>query len=353
MKGEVLLWDYGNHQQFFLEDDYLQRLLSFVRDPVFQPENPIDQHLLQEKIFVENLENTHEKWGWDVISQIFHVGTKDIPLAHSCDDFGQFITEYVQFCEEQAKNGLVDLNTEKEGEIYTLPTPSLNVLDKTLGEVLQNRMTSRFFDREKSLTLDEVSCLLYATFGQIHGSWKEFESLGLQTLALRKSSPSAGGLHATEAYIVASNIEGLPRGIYHYRSHQHVLSLISSDWNPAQLGSLLAGQAFAEDLPLGVFMTSRFEKLWEKYRHSRNYRLALLDVGHLSQTFHLCATAMGLESWLTGIFLDTDINRLLKIDNTSEQMLFFVGAGRGNRQFLDTKTLAFLKSQELQENKII
>ena len=162
----------------------------------------------------------------------------------------------------------------------------------------------------------------------------------------RKSSPSAGGVHASEAYVLAMNVTGIPKGIYHYRSHQHILSCVSSDLEVSHLGRLLAGQEFAEDLSLGIFITSRFDKLWDKYHHSRAYRVALLDIGHLSQTFQLCATAIGLECWLTGLFLDTEVNQLLHIDNTSEQAMFFVGAGKGKRQMLDEKTLACLTENE-------
>lgn len=349
-KGEVVLWDYKHHQQFFLEKHYIQRLIAFSKEPIYQSDNPIDNHFLQEGILVEGVLSKEIQWGWDVISQIFHIGTMDIPLACSLDDFERFIEEYVQFCESQSDN-IAEIITEKKGPVYLLPEPHLDNLDnKTFSSILKERMTSRFFDK-KPLSLEEVSQLLYVVFGQIHGPWKQLEDAGLQPLGIRKSSPSAGGLHASEAYILATNITGLPKGIYHYRSHQHVLTQITSEWNESQLGRLLAGQQFAEDLPCGVFITSRFDKLWDKYHHSRGYRVALLDIGHLSQTFHLCATAMGLESWLTGVFLDTEVNQLLNIDNTSEQVMFFVGAGHGKHQFLDEKTLAYLDSSRINKTE--
>lgn len=342
-EGEIILWDYKNHQQFSLDENYIQRLLEFSKNPVFNPNNPIDVHFLQEGVFTES--RVSQQWGWDIVSQIFHLGTKDIPLAYSIDSFEQYMKEYVQFCEGQMGH-ITEIKTEKSGTIYSLPEPNLEALNnKTFSNILKERMTSRFFYK-KPLNLNDLSQLLYAVFGQIHGPWKELESVGLQQLGVRKSSPSAGGLHASEAYIVATHITGLPKGIYHYRSHQHVLSLITSEWDETQLGHLLGGQQFAEDLPLGIFITSRFEKLWEKYRHSRGYRLTLLDIGHLSQTFHLCATAMGLESWLTGVFLDEKVNQLLQIENTTEQVMFFIGAGHGKRQFLDDNTLKFLQTSK-------
>jgi SagB-type dehydrogenase family enzyme len=341
-EGEVLLWDYKHHQQFILNDDYLSRLIEFSKDSIFQADNPIDQHFLEEKIFVDVILDAQSAWGWDLISHIFHVGTKDVPLAHSINDYSKFIDEYVSYCEKNSNN-IVPIETEKSGELLVLPEPDLTCYDsKTLYEVLNERMTSRFF-YSTPLALMDVSNLLYATFGQIHGPWEALEALKLQSLSVRKSSPSAGGLHASEAYVVANNVDGIPKGIYHYRSHQHLLSRVTSDWDASCLGRLLAGQKFAEDLPLGIFVTSRFDKLWDKYPHSRSYRVALLDIGHLSQTFQLCATALGLECWLTGVFLDTEVNELLHIENTSEQTMFFVGAGKGRHQCLDDETIKFLE----------
>ncbi|AOJ83700.1 hypothetical protein WS86_23985 [Burkholderia savannae] len=86
---------------------------------------------------------------------------------------------------------------------------------------------------------------------------------------------------------------------------------------------------FAQNLAFGVFMTSRFDKMWWKYPHSRAYRVALLDMGCLAQTFQLVTTGLGLKSWLTGYFLDREINRLLAVDEINESVLFFVGAGEG------------------------
>lgn len=345
---EIVLWDYKKHQQFILDTDYIQRLVEFAKIPVFETNNPIDRHFLEEGIFVDDDLNI-APWGWDVIAQIFHIGTQDVPIGYALNNFDEYIHGYIQTCERQVKAAQVNIRTEKKGQCYTLPVPDLHCLNqKTVFSALMDRMTSRFFE-PVPLSLVEVSHLLYATFGQIHSDGYDFDALGLQTTAIRKSSPSAGGLHASEAYVVAMNITGLPQGIYHYRSHEHVLTLISADFKANQLGRLLCGQQFAEALPLGIFITSRLDKLWDKYPHSRAYRVALLDIGHLSQTFHLCATTMGLESWLTGVFLDTEINQLLNINETSEQMMFFVGAGRGRRQFLDEKTIQFLKTPSLSE----
>lgn len=61
----------------------------------------------------------------------------------------------------------------------------------------------------------------------------------------------------------------------------------------------------------------------------------LMDVGHLSQTFQLLATALGLQTWLTGYFHDKEINSLLKLIVPNEQVIFVVGAGHGSGSAYD------------------
>ncbi|WP_454738973.1 SagB family peptide dehydrogenase [Cupriavidus necator] len=133
--------------------------------------------------------------------------------------------------------------------------------------------------------MDEVATALWATFGAVHGDTRrDLEELGLMPVGYRRTSPSGGSLHPSEAYLVAMNVDGINPGVYHYRSHKHELSVIHDSFEKALLGRLLCAQTFANDLSFGVFVTSRFDKLWWKYPHSRAYRVALLDIGCLAQT---------------------------------------------------------------------
>lgn len=63
--------------------------------------------------------------------------------------------------------------------------------------------------------------------------------------------------------------------------------------------------------------------------HSRAYRSALLDVGHLSQTFNLVATAYELNTWVTGYFIDDMLNDMVCIDGVKEHSIFVAAAGPG------------------------
>jgi hypothetical protein len=56
-----------------------------------------------------------------------------------------------------------------------------------------------------------------------------------------------------------------------------------------------------------------------------------LDIGHVSQTFLNSSTALGLQTWISGAFHDTRVEEFLDINESSECVILFVGAGKGNK----------------------
>lgn len=149
-----------------------------------------------------------------------------------------------------------------------------------------------------------------------------------ESLRKRRSSPSGGGLNATEGYLYARNVIGLESGLYYYDPYRHELRLHTKSL--PTLGALLSGQYFSNMLSIGLFLTSRLDKLWWKYAHSRAYRMALVELGHIAQTFQLLATQVNLGTWLTGALNETPIDSLLNLINPAEQVMFFVGAGHSD-----------------------
>ncbi|WP_435036513.1 SagB family peptide dehydrogenase [Pseudomonas neuropathica] len=269
-------------------------------------------------------------WGWDQISRIFHLGSKHITMDDGViNDTTKREIGYLNYCESIFPN-IPEIEIEREGELIELPPYDGQAFrSETLEKTLRARSTSRKFVKDP-ISLQAVANILYMTFGKIHGDLRkdEMEQRGLVTVGYRRSSPSAGSLQATEAYIIVQNVEGLAAGVYHYRSHQHKLTLLSTDLT-IPLDKALCYQDFALDAGLLVILTSRFDKLWWKYPHSRAYRSALMDVGHLSQTFNLVTTAHGLNTWLTGFFIDDLLNQQLRIDSHKEHTIFVLAAGHG------------------------
>ncbi len=67
-----------------------------------------------------------------------------------------------------------------------------------------------------------------------------------------------------------------------------------------------------------------------------------MDVGHLSQTFHLACTGYGLKSWLTAVFYDEELAKRLRLDPTRQAVMLMVGAGKGDGEAISSAILKVL-----------
>lgn len=335
-KGKFVAWNLDTGEQYeIFERRFLDRIYELATtEGAPHSQEAEDEELLDANLVLEVLDGDPDKsvkpqveWGWDDIAKIFHLGSKhNFPSDLSSSDENPEVG-YLNFCESIA-GSTPTLDIEREGVCVPLPLANLAELSRDLSSVLQQRKTSRHF-KKIPVDLSTISDLLFTTFGKFHGDThcQELAARGVKTVGYRRSSPSAGCLQATEAYLVALDVKGLPRGVYHYRAHSHSLTLIREEIH--DLGKSLCHQDFACDASCLVIMTSRFDKLWWKYPHSRAYRSALLDVGHLSQTFNLVATAYNLNTWITGYFIDDMLNDLVRADGINEHTIFVAAAGPG------------------------
>ena len=193
-------------------------------------------------------------------------------------------------------------------------------------DVLRARRTTRSFDRDSSLALERVSTLLGTTFG-----CRGLAPLGEAGMIVKKTSPSGGGLHPTEAYPIVVRVDGLRPGLYHYEVGSHSLALLEplSAEGAEQLAlAFECGQTYLGGACMYVVMTSRFARLNWKYRdHDRAYVVALMDAAHLSQTFYLVSTELGLGAFVTAAINVGDIDDRLGIDGFAEGAVAICGCG--------------------------
>jgi len=326
--GQVV-WNYKNHTQHELDLEYSHRLASLIHNPdLFDPNNIIDRQLLDAGILTTSKIDS-PNWGWDELSKIYHIGTQNIPCAHTPRNIHEWSRQYLAHCSEVlAKPEPANTPAPRSVQpLITLPVPGA-INDDSLTQALMRRKTCRSYTGA-AVTLNEVGTLLYLTLGYLPPREDAHADPVAPGLEARRSCPSGGGLNACEGFVLAQNVSGLEPGIYAYHPAEHALSRINALPDP-ELGQLLGGQHFINNLPLGVFITARFDRLWWKYEHSRAYRMAFIEAGHLSQTFQLVATTLGLNTWLTGAFADAQVETLLGIAGSAEQPLFFVGCGESD-----------------------
>jgi putative peptide maturation dehydrogenase len=192
--------------------------------------------------------------------------------------------------------------------------------------LLARRETHRLFDTARPLARAEVERLLYRVFAT-RGS----APMGGGLVAKRKTSPSGGGLHPVEAYPLVVDVDGLPSGWYHYRAEQHALAPIAALSTAAareKIVALTAGQRFFASAAMLVLLTLRFPRhQWKYPNHAKAYRVMLLEMGHLGQTFYLSATEAGLGAFFTAAINDADVDAELGFDGIEEGAVAAVGCG--------------------------
>src|SRR5471030_1560419 len=178
---------------------------------------------------------------------------------------------------------LVDLGAV-EAEIK-LPAPAGGALDDTLLQ----RYTGRNFDRQATLPLALAARLLQRSFGA-----QQQRLVSDDATVLKKTSPSAGGLHPIEAYVLAQRIDGVA---------------------PVE------------------------RNFWKYRNHPKAYKAITLDAGHLSQTFYLLATEAGIAAFITAAVNDVDIERALGLDHLRDAVIAVCGCGpaSGRRETVELR----------------
>ncbi len=194
-------------------------------------------------------------------------------------------------------------------------------LDRFL-DVLLRRRTCRAYTGEP-LTRAELSALLYLTWGATSAGRND---LG-EDVFLKKTSPSGGSLHSAEVYPIVMNVDGVKRGVYHYSVRRHGLELLSQEDPSAWIGEAAGGQAWVAEAAVLFLTTSILYRMAWKYQSPRTLRVVLLDIGHLSQTFYLSATWLGLGSFATAALRDESFERKLGLDYLAEPVLLLSGVG--------------------------
>jgi putative peptide maturation dehydrogenase len=210
-----------------------------------------------------------------------------------------------------------------------LPLPPVSA--SAYESLLRRRATCRNFDSRRALELHDLAAVCFRAFGAF-----AVGKFGPGFRALKKGSPSGGGMHPVEAYLLVRRVEGLSPGLYHYHAVEHALEPLAGS-APAHLARLarraVAGQRYLAAAPVLVVLAARFSRNQWKYRqHAKAYRVMLLDAGHLSQTFQLAATELGLGSFITAAVNEIEIEQAFGLEPMQEGVMAVCGLGHRSSQ---------------------
>ena len=198
--------------------------------------------------------------------------------------------------------------------------------DGTLYRRLMGRQTTRAFDRETPMSLEQFDTVLRYVFG-CHG----YAASRSDVVMIKRTSPSGGGLHPIELYPIVTNVAGVEPGIYHYSPRDHSLGLLSPI--PAQecarlATSFMCGQSYFGGAHVSFVLTARFYRShWKYRRQQRAYVGILMDAAHLSQTLYLVSEDLGLGAFITIAINGRDIEARLGLDGVDEGVIVMLGCG--------------------------
>ena len=191
----------------------------------------------------------------------------------------------------------------------------------TLQASLHARRTWRVFG-EKPVSLMQLTAMLQHTFGvQVR------RTVVGQGPIVMKTSPSGGSRHSIEAYVIASNVSRLHKGVYHYDAATNELVRCGRAVSIEKLRRTLGNQDYFMRAGAFIVMTAVVARAMWRYPFSRAYRTVLAEVGHLGQTFCLVATALKLAPFCTMAFRDTELESIIGVDGINEPALYVVGVG--------------------------
>jgi SagB-type dehydrogenase family enzyme len=212
------------------------------------------------------------------------------------------------------------------GPRVRLPDPSPRLAPGSLGRALVARRTCREFRADRPLArraLEAVTVLTFGRLGLIDGG--PFGTL------LHRASPSGGGRHPVECYVMALNVAGLKRGLYHYSVRENALVRVGDEASSDLLMDFTCGQEWFQDAAAVFLLTAVYARSQWKYRTPRAYRVILLDTAHATQTLLLTATSLGLGAFAIAAIDEEAIDRYLGVNGVTEGSLYLAGIGVPDR----------------------
>lgn len=279
-------------------------------------------------------------WQGDIASHIAHSASRLLTSNTIKLSPEEFVTQYT----EVSKKGdqVPSREYPQGGDVIELPTADLKRFDHTpLSDCFKNRKTCREF-KGGSIPLQDISDILYSCFGPIHGSEnKELEHLKLEDYGLRRSSPSSTGLASCDAFLWADDVEGLKNGLYAYHESNHTLIKLQNTITTDEMVYGMMDQFWLQNLSAGIFIVNDLRRNWVKDMCARGYIAGHQEAGHLSQNVLLTATALGLQTWLSGSFRDDFLQDKLSLAPYRFVSLF-VGLGRGSNAAVGEHYLSLL-----------
>jgi SagB-type dehydrogenase family enzyme len=247
---------------------------------------------------------------WNPEAGFFHTATKDVRYSPH------------QVSARRQRHAPKPPTQKRYRGVERIPLPKAG--DGAFARIALTRRTWRRFSK-MPVAVKDLSTILGVSVGV-----QQWAQVGGGEAPL-KTSPSGGARHPIECYVVVRDVTGLKPAIYHYAADRHVLERIGGPVSIDRMRAYVPQSRYFANGSAMVFFTAVFARQLWRYSYARAYRAALIEAGHVCQTFLLAATSLGLAPYCVMGLADTLIEGDLGIDGITESVLYCAGVGRPPR----------------------
>jgi len=192
--------------------------------------------------------------------------------------------------------------------------------DPPLSDIILLRGSSRRFAR-KPISFVQLCNILHSS------------SVGLPLDFTKR-----GKVSITDAYFIANDVEGLPRGSYYFNRNSESLDLLKRDVHRDVSGYLCLWQSLFSDASVVFFLMTPLEQVIASYGN-RGYRAAQFEAGIIAGKIYLAAYAQGIGA-SGSTFFDDAVTEFFSPHATDKGTMIAMGVGVPGYKSKSGKVLA-------------
>ena len=192
--------------------------------------------------------------------------------------------------------------------------------DPPLSDIILLRGSSRRFAR-KPISFSQLCNILHSS---VTGIPLDFTK--------------GGKVSITDAYFIANDVEGLPRGSYYFNRNSESLDLLKRDVHRDVSGYLCLWQSLFSDASIVFFLMTPLEQVIASYGN-RGYRAAQFEAGIIAGKIYLAAYAQGIGA-SGSTFFDDAVTEFFSPHATDKSTMIAIGVGVPGYKSKSGKVLA-------------
>lgn len=268
--------------------------------------------------------------GWSAAAD-YHIATFNYPAVSYADGAAsdaEMMREYL--ADERDDNRTKKYRSIGASYDCGSARQALDRLDRPFNEVWEECCGTPRALTAATVERHHLETLCAAVFGQLRT--RAMRPSDRRKPLAHKISPSGGGRHPTECYLISLDVNNLTRGVYHFSAETDTLDRITDVPSDEQTESIFDGLFRArhersfEPRAL-LILTSVFERNMFRYREPRTFRTVFMDAGCAITNLELIARSMGYSMYTHNAMSDTRTEELLGIQGLNEGLNYGAAIG--------------------------